>query len=247
MDPSVTAGRLVQAYRASDRIDASADAGPAGAGQAYAVQGAVWWALVGPARPSAWKVAAASRDQEPVAAPVFPHRHQASPARFPAGMFMAPGVEAEIAVRFGRDLPARPRPYDRAEIFDAIASLHVAMEIVDTRLADPERAGSGWRLADNLLNGGLVIGTAIPRWRDLDFARLGARILANDRPLADTVGRPPLDDLFFCLPWWLGHVGGARAGDIVTTGAWNGMHRVDAPAVVVVEFAGLGRAEAGIE
>jgi 2-keto-4-pentenoate hydratase len=244
---SETARRLVEAYRGSRRVAASVDNGPADAGSAYAAQAEVWRAMAGDARATAWKVAAASRDSEPIAAPVFPRYFSASPARFPADAFRAPGVEAEIAVRFGRDLPARPTPYARDEILAAVAGLHVAMEVVDTRLADPEAAGPWWRLADNLLNGGLVVGTAIPRWRELDFARLVARVSADGRLLAETLGRPPLDDLFHCLPWWIDHVGGARAGDIVTTGAWNGMHRIDAPATVTVEFEGVGRAEARLD
>lgn len=244
--PADAARYLIQAYRASGRIAASAAAGPADAAAAYAAQREVWRALAGDVRPTAWKVAAASRDMEPIAAPVLPSRLETSPARFPAGLFLAPGVEAEIAVSFRHDLPARAAPYRRDEIVDAVAGLHVAMEVVDTRLADPEAAGPWWRLADNLLNGGLVIGTAIPCWRDLDFARLTARVFADGRPLAETRGRPPLDDLFHCLPWWIDHIGGARAGDIVTTGAWNGMHGVAGSAAVMVEFVGVGTAEARI-
>jgi 2-keto-4-pentenoate hydratase len=165
-----------------------------------------------------------------------------SPARVPSEIFLGMGIEAEIAFRFGQDLPARAQPYSREEILDAIASAHVAMELVDTRLADAEAAGPLWRLADSLLNGGLVIGADIPQWRELDFAAQRVRVLADGKCLAETRGRPPLDDLFFCLPWWINHVGGARAGDIVTTGAWNGMHRVNMPVEATVEFVGLASA-----
>jgi 2-keto-4-pentenoate hydratase len=182
----------------------------------------------------------------PTAAAIFPQRIAPSPACFSRADFFGLGVEAEIALRFGRDLPARATPWTRAEILDAIASAHVAMELVDTRLADPETAGPLWRLADNLLNGGLVLGDAIANWRELDYASLRVRALANGEPIAETVGRPPLDDIFYCLPWWLEHAGGARAGDIVTTGAWNGMHSVALPAAVGVEFVGLGSASAEV-
>ena len=211
---------------------------------AYAVQRAVWQAMVGADRPGAWKVGASSRDTIPVAAPIFPQRLAWSPARFQSGGFLGMGVEAEIAVRFERDLPIRALPYSREEILDAIAGAHVAMELVDTRLSDAEAAGPFWRLADNLLNGALVIGDEIPHWRELDFSDRIARVLADGKCIAETRGRPPLDDLFFCLPWWIGHVGGVRAGDIVTTGAWNGMHRVSMPVEATVEFVGLGAATA---
>ena len=169
------------------------------------------------------------------------------PAQFPAALLRRLGIEAEIAVCFGRDLPLRAEPYRHEEILAAIASVHVAMELVDTRLNDPEKAGPLWRLADSLVNGGLVLGEAIPNWRKLDFSGLTVRIHSNANCLVETLGRPPLDDLFFCLPWWIEHVCGARTGDIVTTGAWNGVHWVDMPAKVTVEFSGLDSVSAHIE
>ena len=240
--PARFAEPLIQGYRNHSPYVVRPEHGPADEAAAYAAQREVWRALVGADRPGAWKVGAPSRESRPLAAPVFPQRVSTGPARFPAEMFLGMGLEAEIAFRFGRDLPARALPYSREEILDAIAGAHVAMELVDTRLADAEAAGPFWRLADNLLNGGLVIGDEILRWRELDFAARRVRVLANGECLAETLGRPPLDDLFFCLPWWIDHVGGARAGDIVTTGAWSGMHRVKMPVEATVEFTGLGSA-----
>jgi len=227
------------------------EAGPADAASAYAVQREVWQTLVGERRPTAWKVGASSPDAEPLAAPMFPRHAFVTPADepavFPRADFFSLGVEAEIAFRFGRDLPARLEPCSREEILDAIAGAHVALELVDTRLADAQAAGPLWRLADNLLHGGFVLGDEVPGWRTVGWSGLTVCVLAGGRVLAETRGRPPLDDLLHCLPWWIAHAGGAKAGDVVTTGAWNGMHPVAMPADVRVEFlAGgerLGRAE----
>jgi 2-keto-4-pentenoate hydratase len=243
--------QLIQAWNSRQPIDAEPESGPTSAAQAYAVQRAVWRELTQQSRPTAWKAGAPDRQTIATAAAVLPQRtmqcSSQSPTRFPAALFRRLGIEAEIAVCFGRDLPPRAEPYHREEILDAIASVHVAMELVDTRLNDPEKAGPLWRLADNLLNGGLVLGEAIPNWRGLDFSNLTVRIQANANCLAESLGRPPLDDLFYCLPWWIEHVGGAQIGDIVTTGAWNGVHWVDMPAQVAVEFAGIGSANVRIE
>ena len=156
------------------------------------------------------------------------------------------GIEAEIALCFGRDLPARAEPYQADEIRAAVVSAHIAMELVDTRLADADAAGPFWRLADNLLNSALVIGAEIPNWRDIDFSKLTVRVNAKGNCIAESLGRQPLDDLFYCLPWWIEHIGGAKTGDIVTTGAWNGMHPIDFPAEVGVEFVGVGNVIARI-
>lgn len=241
--PLAIAARLIHAYRAHDRLDLTADSAPADVESAYAAQREVWRALVGEQRPQVWKVGAPTRDTPPTAAAIFPSRVAVSPARFSRADFFGLGVEAEIALCFGRDLAADAT---HTEILAAIAGVHVAMELVDTRLADAEAAGPLWRLADNLLNGGFVLGDAIPNWREVDFSRRAVRVLADGQPIAESVGRPPLDDLFHCLPWWLEHIGGARAGDIVTTGAWTGMHSVGLPAKFAVTFLGLGGAAAEV-
>ncbi len=244
--PDAVAHRILQAYRLNSLISATPEEGPADLAMAYAAQETVWQTLSGNVRPTAWKVGTPTRTEIPLAAPVFPPRLAATPARFSGTLFTHLGIEAEIALCFGRDLPPRAVPYSRAEILAAIASVHVAMELVDTRLADPEAAGPLWRLADNLVNGALVLGEVIPHWRDLDWTRQSAQAWADGRALADG-GKPPLDDLFHCLPWWLDHVGGARAGDIVTTGAWHGMHPVGQARELVVTFTGLGTAVAWID
>jgi 2-keto-4-pentenoate hydratase len=238
------ADALLSAYRSGLPLQTWPHLGPASEVEAYAVQRAVWQNMVGNARPTAWKLGAPTRESTPVAAPVFPLRIAGSPGQFPADSFLRLGVETEIALRFDRDLPARPLPYRREEILDAVASAHVAMELVDSRLADPDAAGPLWRLADSLLNGGLVLGSAIPDWRDLDLGALVARAYADDSLLAEATGQQPLGDIYCCLPWWLGHIGGIRAGDIVTTGSWNGAPRITQPGSLRVEFAGHGRAEA---
>ncbi len=171
--PDVIAHRLVQAYHQRTPIQVNSISGPGSIDAAYAAQRAVWLAMVGDSRPTAWKVGSPSREVMPTAAPVFPSRLASSPAHIPREWFTGLGIEAEIALRFRRDLPPRQEPYTRKATLEAIGSVHVAMELVDTRLADPEAAGPLWRLADNLLNGALVLGDAVPDWRDMDWTGMG--------------------------------------------------------------------------
>jgi len=91
-----------------------------------------------------------------------------------------------------------------------------------------------------------VLGDAVPHWRDLDWDGLTVQVLADGQALSVSDRAATPGDLFHCLPWWLAHVGGARAGDIVTTGAWSGIHPVGLAAEIAVAFAGLGKAEARI-
>jgi len=250
MSPSPYSQAIAAAYHDRQPIVATPGAGPQGSAAAYAVQRAVWQALAGDARPTAWKVAATAPGTTPFAAPILPQRlfegTLNAPATLSAGLLIQPGLEAEIAVRFGRDLLPRPEPYRPDEIRAAIAHLCIAMEVVDSRLADPPSAGPDWRLADHLLNGALILGTPLPDWQDLGLDALPVRVHAGEECLCDRPGIQPLGDLFHCLPWLIGHAGGLRAGDVVTTGAWTGMHPIPAsaslPLSCVVEFTGLGSA-----
>ncbi len=250
MSLSMYAQAIVAAYHDHRPVAAACDAGPVDYNEAYAVQRTIWQLLAGSTRPTAWKVAAAAPGETPIAAPILPQRLLESstlkPATIPAHTLIRPGIEAEIAVRFGQDLPDRPAPYRQDEIRAAIAELCVAMEVVDTRLSDAHAAGANWRLADHLLNGALVIGTPIPDWQTLRFDALPVRVQACGQILTDQIGLQPLNDLFHCLPWLVNHAGGICAGDVVTTGAWTGMHPVGGlgplPFSCDIEFSGLGSA-----
>lgn len=231
---------LFQAHQECIRFIARPDDGPADAAQAYAVQALVWRRLVGQTRPGAWKVGAADRTATPVAAPVFPGR----PGRFGRRGICSVGVEAEIAVRFARALPPRERPYEREEILAAIGGVHVAMEVVDARLHDAAYAGPLWSLADSLLNGALILGDEVSGWRDADWRDREVTLRADGVVLDRRRAQPPLGDLFHCLPWWAAHVGGVQAGDVVTTGAWSGMHGIGDAREIVADFAGLGQCRA---
>src|SRR5207248_10803606 len=93
-----------------------------------------------------------------------------SPASFAAGELRLIGIEAEIAFRLGRDLPARAAVYDRAEV-TAGAALHPAIEVVDSRYADFRSLDRLSILADNFSNGGLGYGPAVPDWEKVDLGQ----------------------------------------------------------------------------
>src|SRR5262245_43816592 len=68
---------------------------------------------------------------EPLAGEVFASQCHPDGAEVRQMDFIRLGIETEIAVRLGQDLPARDLPYGRDEVGDAVASLHAAIELVD--------------------------------------------------------------------------------------------------------------------
>jgi len=82
------------------------------------------------------------------AAPIYASTVHASPASLPARGFKIIGIECEIGFRFDKPLPARPAPYTRQEVLDAV-SLHPTIEIVDSRYQDFRSLDRLLVLADN--------------------------------------------------------------------------------------------------
>jgi 2-keto-4-pentenoate hydratase len=214
---------------------------PVSEAEVYVIQDKVAAAL-GPVE--GWKVGARTPTATPTCAPLLAGHVVPGPASFAAKSMHMLGVEAEVAFRFGRDLPAaRTAPSDAA-ILDAISSAHVVMEVVDTRLAERTSLDPLWPLADNGMNKALVVGPDFAGWRDLDYDRQPVKLVVNGEALVDRAGGNTGGSPLRLLCWLAGHVvtgrGGLRAGQIVTTGSWVGLHFVDPGAEVVARFPGLG-------
>ncbi len=208
---------------------------------AYAIQERVA-AELGPVR--AWKVGAPSPEAEPVRAPIPAAALHASPAGLAAASFHRIGLEAEIAYRLGRDLPARSEPYTREEVEAAVEAILPAIEIVDTRFADHEAMGALWRLADNQINGGLVLGAAQAAWRSVDPATQPVRLHVDGAVVHEGRGGNSAGDPVRLLVWLANacgaHCGGLRRGQIVTTGTLTGLRFVAPGADVRAVLPGLG-------
>ena len=210
----------------------------------YAVQERVA-AGVGPV--GAWKVGAASPEAEPFRAPIFRADLFDSPARPAPGRFRLFGIETEIAYRLARDLPARDEPYSAQEALSACDVMMPVIEIVDSRLASGAEADPDWKLADNQINGGLVLGPASPVRADHDATVQPYRLEVAGEVVMEGRGGNSAGDPRRLLAWMVNrtgtHCGGLRAGQIVTTGSLTGLRFVAAGQPVIADLAGLGRVE----
>jgi len=219
---------------------------------AYRVQDALA-ATSGPVR--AWKVSALIPEQQsgyptdrPVAGPLFAPFCHDTPARLSAKDFVTPLIECEIAFLLGRDLPARPQPYARAEIAEAVEALVPAIEIADCRW--PSDAPDLLKLADDMGNGAFIAGAPLRDWRGIDLAgrdvvltRNGAEVERG--PCAKILGDPLMGVVGLAnaqpLP-----AGGLKRGRIVTTGTCITPAPMTAGAYVA-DFGELGRVEMTVD
>lgn len=170
-----------------------------------------------------------------------------SPARVAAKAFHKLGIEPEFAFTMASDLPPRPAPYTRDEVAGAVAALHGAIEIVDTRWTDWFKVGVASIVADNGANGGLVLGPPLADWRRIDLPRAKAVLRFDDKVISEGTGAAVLGSPLEALVWLANHLCGRgyglKACDAVTTCTVSSVFFAEPTTAVTADFGPLGKVE----
>ena len=239
------AARLLATARGGPALaELPSDCRPQSEADAYQIQDAVIRRLGETA--GGWKVGVATAAAAGFCAPIYARMIRPSPASYSAAELRLIGIEGEIAFRLGRDLPPRTAAYDRAEV-TAAATMHPAIEVVDSRYSDFRSLDRLSILADNFSNGGLVWGAAVPGWESVDLARTTMKITDSGKPFADSSGGPARDPVAALVEFanLMRDRGGAKAGTFVTTGSWTGMVFTGRGSRIAADFGPLGHVEIG--
>jgi 2-keto-4-pentenoate hydratase len=177
-----------------------------------------------------WKIAATSVAGQkhigvsgPLAGRYIAERVVESNGNIPFGRNHMKVAEVEFAFKLGKNLPPRAAPYSVAEVFAAVASLHPAIEIPDSRYDHFETVGELALIADNACASWMAIGAAAPDiWRDLDLAAFTPTGRIAGKADVQGKGSNVLGDPRIAMTWLvneLSHQGiTAKTGQVVTTG-----------------------------
>lgn len=134
------------------------------------------------------------------------------------GLYMAV-AEAEFAFVLGADVEAGASP---ERLRDAVAAVHCAIELPESRFADFASAGGPQLLADAACAGRFVLGPEIAGGVDLDLSTTGTALWINDGEPSTGSGAAVLGDPWAALAWLaetLPFYGvPLSAGSVVTTG-----------------------------
>ena len=158
------------------------------------------------------------------------------------------GIECEVAVRIGADLPASGAPYTRESVSDAIEWLAASFELVDGREgAVVEGVDPALRaIAVNISNGGAVLGARVRDWRALDLASSSGRMLVNGEVVGEGVGADvlghPVEPAAWLANSLIARGKHLKAGDTVLTGSYAPPYLLNAGDSAVAEIEGLGEA-----
>jgi 2-keto-4-pentenoate hydratase len=224
---------LWQAWQKTDLIDAiPAPLRPKTRAEGYAIQAEVMRYTRKPL--FGWKIAATSVAGQkhinvdgPLAGRILTEKVVTEGATVPLGRTQMRVAEAEFAFRMGRDLMPRGTPYAIADCMAAVASLHVGIEVPDSRFTDFTKVGANQLIADCSCAHVYMLGPAVAAdWRGADLAAhavtgtlagRGERRIVHQGKGANVLGGPAI-----ALAWLVNELSGLgmtlKAGEIVTTG-----------------------------
>ena len=181
-----------------------------------------------------WKIAATSVNGQlhinvggPLAGRLLSGQVFKSGATVPSAGNRMRVAEPEFAFAMAQDLTPQTAPYTQQQVMAAVASLHPALEVPDSRLEPFTSAGEAQLLADNACARHFVLGPAAPDlWRDLDLSTypVHARV-AHGHQLKytrDGTGGNVLGDPRIALTWLANQLSSLgitlQKGHVVTTG-----------------------------
>ena len=255
-DIHAAAAILWQHWQQSTRFDElSARCRPGSRAEGYAIQAEVaklsGQSIVG------WKIAATSaagqqhiRVDGPLAGCLLSARALEGGARISLAGNHMKVAEAEFAFRMGTHLPKRAAAYSVSEVLAAVASLHPAIEVPDSRYNDFTRVGAAQLIADTACACWFVLGPATRvDWRARDLAKHSVVAYRNGALAGQGSGANVLGDPRSALAWIANELStygdGLRAGDVVITGTCLTPVPVSAEDSVKADFGELGVLEVG--
>jgi 2-keto-4-pentenoate hydratase len=254
LDVQQKAERIAALFRERRQIDIlPAELMPAGLDEAYAVRqvferietargrGAVAGYKIGLTTPIMQQLCGVD---EPCYGAIFATEMHHGRAELATGNYCRLGIETEIAVRLGENLP---QGGDHERIAAAAESCMAAIEVLEDLRHDYKRLSAAAMVAGNVWNAGAVIGAPVTDWRRLDLAQATARLTINGREIGHGKGGDVMGNPLNALAWLANKLAASgtplRRGMVVLTGS---MVPIQFPAPgdrAVVEVEGLGTAE----
>lgn len=209
---------------------------------AYAIQSALMARKLAAGRKvTGWKIGLTSRAMQgalnittPDSGVLLDDMHFPTGATVPAGRFIQPRVEAEIA--FIMQAPLKGVQVTRADVVAATAHVCPSLEILDTRILRADPATGRARtivdtVADNAANAGIVLGEDRHPIDAFDLRWVGA-VVKRDGVVEETgLGAGVLDDPVTGILWLVHRLAaygqGIEPGQVVLSGSF--IRPVEAP------------------
>ena len=189
---------------------------------------------------------------EPVAGVILANNVRHSPAVLHSADFLQPGIECEVGVRLGRDLPASGAPYDRDQVSEAVEAIMTSFEVIDNRRTQGQDTQTQLltTIASNILNAGVVLGEAVTDWRGIHLSGCRGYMEINGELVGEGMGADVMGHPLEPLAWLANALADQgrelKAGMVVITGSIVSPKWLKSGDSALIEIEGLGKAELSV-
>jgi 2-oxo-3-hexenedioate decarboxylase/2-keto-4-pentenoate hydratase len=173
---------------------------------------------------------------------IFAKTVHPSPATVRQADFINLRIECEIALRLGADLAPQRALWTAETVNPVVAAAMPAFELIEDRHAVYRETDVRSMIVDNCWNGGIVVGTAIPKERCPDLVGIAGRLTINGKPVSDGNAEDPYATLAWLANLWTERGRSLAAGMVVITGSVVATVSIAAGDRAVFSVDGLGEA-----
>lgn len=174
-------------------------------------------------------------------------------ARVPAGRFIQPRIETEIAFVMKAPLEGK---VTREEVLAATDFVTPSIEILDTRILRLDPARKQTRIitdtvSDNAANAGIVLGDENHAPKAFDLRWVGAIVSKNDEVVSTGLGAAVLNDPVTGIAWLSERMGGygqrIEPGQVVLSGSFIAPIECPPGTRIEADFGAFGRVDIGFD
>ncbi|HMI18840.1 MAG TPA: 2-keto-4-pentenoate hydratase [Sphingomonas sp.] len=196
----------------------------------------------------------ADHDVDRLAGPIFSRHifdYRGRPIAMPVFANGFGAAEAEFLLRIGGAVPADKTSYTMDEAAALVDAVHVGIEIASSPFPGINVNGPAVTISDFGNNNGLIVGPAIPDWRNSGFERWPVTLEIDGAEIGRATTETMLDGAVGAVRFLLELLARRRiaipAGIWVSTGAITGVHEVRPGQNVVARFGDNLSITCGIE
>jgi 2-keto-4-pentenoate hydratase len=153
-------------------------------------------------------------------------------------------VEAEFVLEIVRDQDGARRTWSAAEAADMIGAVHIGVELAGSPFPGINDHGPAVTASDFGNNAGLVVGGEVKDWRAIDWTRAAAQASIDASPVGEgnaaMLPGGPLQALAFLLTHCAERGCPLHKGQLISSGAVTGVHRIEAGQSAELSFGDYG-------
>jgi 2-keto-4-pentenoate hydratase len=159
----------------------------------------------------------------PIVGPIFQKRLMRTPASVALKSYGRLGLELELCVTLGKDLPAGNAPYTEHSVADAVSGISTAFELIDDHGADYSKLSAMQLIADGSWQAGVLMAPPVVDWQKQDRFNAPGWVKIDGKETARGKAGDAMGQCFAGLAWTANQLAplgrSLKAGMVVMTGS----------------------------